>query len=90
MLVAETRALMTHKAGLNPKQTAFYLGLVGAGAAIGAVFGTIEAKHIRRYHNALNGELSRLNDHATANETKIDALTKAVNEKATPEIGRQT
>jgi len=85
--LAEARALLTKKP-LSDRMIGLNMVMLASGAVLGAAYGMVEAKQITRYRNSLNNEINRLHDQATVDEAKIEALTKAVNAKANPEISR--
>lgn len=55
--------------------------ITGVGAAFGAVHGIKEANDIQHYRNAMATKIDGLEQQATADRAKIEALSKALDEK---------
>lgn len=59
-----------------------------ASCAIGAYFGSREAKQLHNYRETLHGELSNLDQRLEASESKVDQLTRALEAKEKAEPAR--
>ena len=58
------------------------------GSVMGAVYGMSEAKHAERYRRSVKNSITQLSGDLAEANSKIDALTQAVNAKAAAEPAR--